>query len=234
MRMKTAGLYRVVDRDSFAFADVNGSERCKQLATDVVRAVVVGAYELRTKAHALVNFGVGVGGADVVSLKSLSDTGNSQDDGTFEQCDESDGGAARKCDSILNVDLVPISGAPGRNVGDAQRVTGGVVFGVGALGVGAGAIAGALALSNISDAKDACPAHTGCSTSVTTTYGHAVTEANIANVAIGGGLAAMAVGSYIFLSAPRLETETPRTTGELRLSPYVGPQGAGASLSETF
>ena len=208
LRLKTVGIYQVESQANFQSADLVGNARCKDLATDVVRAVVVGAYELHTKDHAVVGFGVGLGGTNLVRYESSTHEADKQADGALDQCDNQDGAPLRKCGALLNIELVPIPDAPARSAGSGQRVTGIAVGAVGLASVAAGAVAGVLALSTYSDAEHACPTHVGCSSSAASSASSATTEAHIANYAIGGGAAALAAGAVLFVSAPRAVPQT--------------------------
>jgi hypothetical protein len=84
----------------------------------------------------------------------------------------------------------------------AQRGAGAlpwILGGVGVAAIGVGAAFGAVALGTYDDAVTACPMRTGCSSDALDKKSSANTQANVANVAIGVGAAAVAAGVIVYL-----------------------------------
>lgn len=99
-----------------------------------------------------------------------------------------------------------------------------VVGGAGLVATGVGFAFGALAAGKYSSAKDACPTHAGCSAQAMSDRRSAETEANVANVMIGVGLAAVAVGVVLVVTHGSKHAER----AALVLGPVVEPGGGGA------
>jgi tetratricopeptide (TPR) repeat protein len=111
-------------------------------------------------------------------------------------------------------------------------VLGYVLVGVGALGVGAGAFFGVRALSTKSDAEQLCNESSGtrrCPASASDALSSNTRNAVIADVSIGVGLVAAAVGTYLIIKSKSARSET---TAQLRAG--AGPQGGALSLTGTF
>jgi tetratricopeptide (TPR) repeat protein len=108
-----------------------------------------------------------------------------------------------------------------------------------ALGVGATGLAllavggtfGALALSDYSAAKRACPTRSSCSDDAITKRERAGTRANIANVSVGLGIAAVGVSAILLITQ---KGATPATPQSLRLEPTLTAGGAGLLYREAF
>jgi hypothetical protein len=99
--------------------------------------------------------------------------------------------------------------------------------------VAVGAIFGLEALSTYKEAEDACGgAHVHCPASSASKYDTASTQANVANAAIGLGIVAVAVGSYLLVSA----RPAPGTghTSVAAVAPWLGIGGGGAALAGHF
>lgn len=105
-----------------------------------------------------------------------------------------------------------------------------VVGGVGLAVTGAGLVFGALAKGKYTSATDACPSLKGCSSSAMDERESAETFANVSNVAVGVGLAAVAGGVVLLLVQGR--AEEPKSA--LRVSPSWQPGRAGAFVSGAF
>jgi tetratricopeptide (TPR) repeat protein len=121
-------------------------------------------------------------------------------------------------------------GDTGEQRGETQRIVGLVVGGLGVAAVAFGSVAGVLASSKYSDAKNACgPAYPICPAE-SSAFGlrdTALTWATASTIAFAAGGAAVAAGAIVFLTAPRAST-TPAMG--------IGPaqQGAGLSLAGRF
>jgi hypothetical protein len=111
-----------------------------------------------------------------------------------------------------------------------KRPTGWVVGGAGVLAIGVGAYFGLSAISKSNDAKRQCSPSLCTSPGAVSENDDAKTFATVSDVAIGVGLAAVAVGAYLLVTAP---SSSPATTGTL-LAPFVGHQQAGLSLWTAF
>jgi hypothetical protein len=108
-----------------------------------------------------------------------------------------------------------------------------VVGGVGVAALGVGATFGGLALSTYSTAKSECPTKSGCSDDALSTRSRANTFANVANVGIPVGAAAVGVAVMVLLTsrAPEPPKDAPPRAV---LIPVCGPHHAGLSLSGVF
>lgn len=102
-----------------------------------------------------------------------------------------------------------------------------VGFGLGGLGLVAGAVTGALSLSRASDVETLCPggvcATQGALDKATPTNESAFALANVSNVAFAVGVIGVGLGVTGLLLSGR-ETKTPENTSTLRV--FVGPNGA--------
>jgi hypothetical protein len=108
-----------------------------------------------------------------------------------------------------------------------------VVGGAGLAAAGIGGFFGLRALSTYKEAERDCPSHAHCSATVTAKYDTATTEANISNVTIGVGVAAIAVGAYLVLTASS-PPEPSRSAKAMSFSPWLGPAAGGGVLSGHF
>jgi hypothetical protein len=111
-----------------------------------------------------------------------------------------------------------------------------VVGGVGLLGLAVGSVLGAMAMSDWNASKSDCSA-TNCTASLrpkaVTEHDSAKTEAAASSVAFVLGGAAIAVGAYLYLSAPEAtKNDRPRTS--IAIAPSVSPDYAGLSLHGDF
>jgi hypothetical protein len=126
------------------------------------------------------------------------------------------------------------SGGNGQGGGD-KKPGGGlsplvfVGFGVGAAGLIAGTITGALSLSQTSSIKDKCDATTGaCPPDTAEDISGANTLANVSNITFAVGAAGVAVGVVgIFLSRGSGDPKPAATTTSFRITPVVGPLSVG-------
>lgn len=126
----------------------------------------------------------------------------------------------------------PASGAPPSpasskpsSASRTKRVAAYVTAGTGIGLVGIGSFFGVRALSKMSESDDACPndrcTHTGAERSV-----QANSAANVANVCVGVGLAAIGVGAYLYFTSGSSKNEQ---AARVLLTPTAGP-GAGGLL----
>jgi hypothetical protein len=111
-------------------------------------------------------------------------------------------------------------------------VLGYVLIGVGALGIGAGTFFGIQALGSKSDAEELCVENAGarrCPESASDSLSSNTRSAVIADVSIGIGLVAAAVGTYLVIKSKSAESAT---SAQLRAG--AGPRGGSLSLQGTF
>jgi hypothetical protein len=104
-------------------------------------------------------------------------------------------------------------------------IVGYVLGGAGIAAVATGGVFALLAKSAYSDAESDCPSHSDCSQHAIDLYDRAKLRANVANVGIGVGLVAVAVGTYLVVSAGGSEHGEKRAA-KLSLAPVVTPNGA--------
>lgn len=121
--------------------------------------------------------------------------------------------------------------ASGASVSSDTPVLGYVLVGAGALGIGLGAFFGIQALGTQSDAEAACKESSGarrCPSSARDTLDSNQRNAIIADVGIGVGIVAAAVGTFLIFKSKSKET----ASTELRAA--AGPQGGGLNLVGRF
>ncbi len=126
--------------------------------------------------------------------------------------------------------------------GHDYRVPAYVVGGLGVVAIGVGSYFGVSALSKMSDSNNACPVVNGtrqCTQAGVDASNTAQTNARVADITIGVGLAAVVTGVVLyFVSTPSQESGAslpPASAAlRLRLTPSVEPRGGGATLSATF
>jgi hypothetical protein len=128
--------------------------------------------------------------------------------------------------------LTPDTASGGSDVFGTRRTAGFVVGGVGVVALGVGAAFGVMALSSYAKADDACPAHTDCTQLTLDRGDRAVTQAWVANISLGVGLASVAAGSYLLFVTPSKPKASARegTTTDLVLTPHL----TGAVLQGRF
>jgi tetratricopeptide (TPR) repeat protein len=125
----------------------------------------------------------------------------------------------------------PDAPAGGASVSSDTPVLGYVLVGVGAVGVGLGAYFGIQALGTQSDAEAACKESGGarrCPSSASGTLDSNQRSAIIADVGIGVGIVAAAVGTFLIFKSKSKDT----AATELRAA--AGPQGGGLNLVGRF
>ena len=107
-----------------------------------------------------------------------------------------------------------------------KRVAAYVTAGTGLALVGVGGFFGVRALSKMSESDDECPGdrctRTGADRSV-----QANSAANVANVCVGVGLAAIGVGAYLYFTSGSSKSEQ---AARLLIAPTAGPGGGGLLL----
>jgi hypothetical protein len=116
--------------------------------------------------------------------------------------------------------------------GSPTPVLGYVLIGVGAVGIGTGAFFGIRALGSKSDAEELCTESAGsrrCPASASDSISSSTRSAVIADVGIGVGLVAAAVGTYLIIKSKSAESAT---SAHVRAG--AGPRGGSLSLVGTF
>lgn len=113
------------------------------------------------------------------------------------------------------------SGTPG----NGRRTASFVVMGAGVAFIGLGAGFGIATLSNRDDANHLCPGTAPCASSAglqASDRAHAFAWG--ADVAIGAGIVALAVGTYLFFTAPATTSAPARPAASPPFSPLPGPR----------
>lgn len=110
-----------------------------------------------------------------------------------------------------------------------KRPAGWIVGGAGVVAIGVGTYFGLSAISKSNDAKRQCTPSLCTSPGAVSENNDAKTYATVSDVAIGAGLAVVAAGAYLLITAP---SGSP-ATGAL-VTPFVGRQQAGLSLQASF
>jgi hypothetical protein len=131
-------------------------------------------------------------------------------------------GAAPPVDSTVSPD--------GETPGAWRRPTGWIVGGLGLAAVGVGAYFGVSAITKSNDAKSQCSPSSCTSSAAVSENNDAKTAATISDVAIGAGLAVVAVGAYFLFTAP--SASAPSTA--VRVAPFVGRQQAGVAFEQAW
>lgn len=175
-------------------------------------------------------------GAD--GLKTETRTVNAQEEGAVTiDVPVLSGGASSRRSAATHETQLP-DHEPTEEAGwTGQQTTGAIVVGVGVAAVGVGTVFGFKALSQKSDADNAC----GGSGAVCLDAAHekvasdqvhtAQDTARISTIAIGGGLVALGVGAYLFFTG---KSEAPAQSAGLHVVPTVGRDGGGVSLGAQF
>jgi hypothetical protein len=127
----------------------------------------------------------------------------------------------------------PTRDTPPQSDGSAQRTIGVVVAGVGVVGVGIGALFGFRAIAKNSDAKEVCDGASCSDQKGVDLTDDAKSAATISNVAFGAGLACLAGGIILYVTAPSgKEKATARR--RLHVSPLAARRYGGLSFGGTF
>jgi hypothetical protein len=125
-------------------------------------------------------------------------------------------------------ELPPATPAAEEPSGGPSRTVAIVIGGIGAAALAGGLLEGAQYLDANGDAKNVCPSGVNCTDEEIATHREAVEKARTARtwayVGIGVGTAALAVGTYLFFSAPRAPAKNERASA-LGLEPLVDGQG---------
>lgn len=117
--------------------------------------------------------------------------------------------------------------------GNSQKILGGALIGVGAVGLVVGTIFGVVALSDKGSASNNCnPSFTICTTDGKSSVDSAKTAGNVSTVALIAGGAFVAGGAVVFLTAPHSENKPDGATIQARLGAPGSP--AGFSLGGSF
>ena len=127
---------------------------------------------------------------------------------------------------------VPASAAPfaPSSGPDVARQRWGVAVGaVGVVGLGVGTYFGVEAISKIHEAKSACPTAPSCTNaSALTTNSDGLRDATVADVALGAGLVAVAIGAFLVV------TGRASTPAAFLVVPSVGRTGASIGLAHAL
>jgi hypothetical protein len=129
------------------------------------------------------------------------------------------------------VEPPPLAAGPSRSTPpDVARQRWGAAIGaIGVIGLGVGAYFGVTALSKIHDAKAQCPAAPNCASEAPVTLNaEGSRDATIADVALGVGVVAGAVGLLLVLTG-----RSHRTAG-LRVVPSLDRFGGGLAVERSF
>jgi hypothetical protein len=113
-----------------------------------------------------------------------------------------------------------------------RPTVGWVAVGVGVAGIGVGTWFGFHALSLWHDRNRACSG--GCTVAAKQAGDDANRAATVADIAIGAGLAATAVGIYLVLTGRPRTAEQRSESHALRISPALGSNHTGLSVSSTW
>jgi len=121
--------------------------------------------------------------------------------------------------------------------GGTQQVIGFIAGGLGLAAIGAGAVAGGIAISKRGDSDDQCPEER-CTQLGVDLNEDAKTAALVSNIGVFGGLGLLAVGTVLVLTAGSSDdepsTEAARLGPTWQLNPMVGPAGGGLLLRRSF
>ncbi|MEO7110527.1 MAG: hypothetical protein ABI183_08830, partial [Polyangiaceae bacterium] len=126
--------------------------------------------------------------------------------------------------------------APAKSSGGGQKILGGALAGVGAVGLVVGSVFGVVALnkkSNASDPTKCNPEFTVCNAAGKQLVDTAKSDGFISTVALVGGGVFAAAGAVIFFTAPRAEN---KPDSSATLQAHLGAPGspAGVSLGGSF
>ncbi|MFO0613302.1 MAG: hypothetical protein U0414_11975 [Polyangiaceae bacterium] len=136
----------------------------------------------------------------------------------------------------------PAGATPARDTsrGNGQRIAGVVVGSVGVAGLVVGAVFGGLAIATVGDIHDRglCDPTTPvrCSQEGLDLQDDANAQANVANIALPIGGAAVVTGIVLFVTAPRAKPGPPPTkpAAAFDVSPIVGPSVGGLIVRGSF
>jgi serine/threonine-protein kinase len=128
----------------------------------------------------------------------------------------------------------PQKDEPETSDGSTQRTIGIVVAGVGVVGVGIGTLFGFRAIAKNSDAKELCDGATCRDERGVTLTDDAKSAATISNVAFGAGLACLAGGIILYVTAPSSQKEKPTARRRFHVAPMADRRAAGFALGGSF
>jgi hypothetical protein len=114
--------------------------------------------------------------------------------------------------------------------GSTRATAGWIVGGAGLLVSGIGLFLGSRAISTYQEAKTLCPERKLCSPEAMELRKRADSQANVANLVVGGGLVALGVGTYLLLTS----SSAPHQGRGPRGGPWVSGNGAGFLVQEQF
>lgn len=124
-------------------------------------------------------------------------------------------------------DAAPPTASPDTQTpGTWKRPAGWIVGGSGVAAVGVGAVFGITAITKSSDAKSKCSLSSCTDPAAVSENQGAKTAATVSDVAIGAGLAAVAVGAWFLFTAPSARS----AASALQVAPFVGREQAGIAL----
>jgi hypothetical protein len=129
----------------------------------------------------------------------------------------------------------PSAEPAGPSPGPTQRTTGLVLGAAGLVGIGVGAVFGALTIDDSSNARSECRSPANCPNHAQAVVDHdrAVTAGAISTVGFLAGSALLASGIVVWLTSPR-RPEAPSGLAAIGLSPSVAPTAAGLALTGGF
>lgn len=117
--------------------------------------------------------------------------------------------------------------------GSVQRAIGITAAGLGVVGIGFGTLFGLRAISKNSDAKDLCDGQACSDEKGVSLTDEAKDAALVSNIAFGAGLACVAGGIVLYLTAPS-STEKSARRPSLHVSPLAARRGGGLSFGGSF
>ncbi len=119
------------------------------------------------------------------------------------------------------------------STGSGQRVAGIVVGSAGVVGLGLSGLFALLAKGKYNDSLNNCPiSPTVCNQTGVDQRNTALTDGNVASVALAAGAALLVGGGVIYFTAPHANPATP--SGSLGVSPLVGANMGGALLQGSW
>lgn len=119
-----------------------------------------------------------------------------------------------------------------QNAGSGKKTIGFVVGGVGIAALGVGAFFGVRAITKSNEAKSLCATDVCTNQDAVSINADAKNAARVADVVVGAGLLAVAVGAYLVLSSPK--GAPARTAKTFPLTPRADRYGGGVSLQTSW